>query len=326
MKKVCLHGIVLMILFTSCVSSKKLEQEQARSKNLQLENEALLDELQKMTLLKTSLDEENDSLKKSLAHLQNDAEQLNRELQAEKKKYTELNKLYDDLVEQNKKLLSASSAEKQKLLADLENQKRELAQKEQELNAEKAKIDQLSAELTQREKRLKDLEDLVSRKDAAIADLKKRIENALLSFNKDELSVEIKDGKIYVSLQEKLLFKSGSAVVDAKGRDALNKLADVLARQTDVDILIEGHTDNDPIKTECIKDNWDLSVLRATAIVRILQENKGIRPERFIASGRSEYVPVAPNTTKEGKAKNRRTEIILAPRLDEIFKILESPN
>ena len=100
----------------------------------------------------------------------------------------------------------------------------------------------------------------------------------------------------------------------------------MLAKQTDVDILIEGHTDNVPIKTQCVKDNWDLSVVRATAIVRILQENKSIKPERFIASGRGEYIPIGPNTTTDGKAKNRRTEIILAPQLDEIFKILESSN
>ncbi len=318
--------IVLFTLFSACVSTKKLEQEQARTKNLQLENEALIDELQKMTLLKVALEEESDSLKKALGKLQGEAQTLGQNLNSEKKKNAELNKLYDDLVDQNKKLLSSSSAEKQKLLADLENQKRELAKKEQELNEEKSKIDKLSSELSMREKRVKDLEDLLSKKDAAINDLKKRIENALLNFNKDELSVEIRDGKIYVSLQEKLLFKSGSAVVDVKGRDALGKLADVLAKQTDVDILIEGHTDDDPIKTDCVKDNWDLSVMRATAIVRILKENKGIKPERFIASGRSEFVPVAENTTKDGKAKNRRTEIILAPKLDEIFKILESSN
>jgi len=314
------------IIFYSCVPIKKLESEQAKAKQLQLENESLMEELQKMGVLKANLEEELDSLKSQMRNLKSDTLALAEKYRSEKNKNAELNKLYDELVDQNKKLLSSSSAEKQKLLSDLENQKRELMKKEQELNDEKAKIDLLSKELAVREQKVKELEDLLNKKDAALADLKKRIEDALLNFDKDELSVEIRDGKIYVSLQEKLLFKSGSAVVDAKGRSALVKLADVLAKQADFDILIEGHTDNVPISTPSVKDNWDLSVLRATAIVRILKENKGIDPKRIIASGRGEFVPVAPNTTTEGKAKNRRTEIILAPKLDEIFKILETAN
>ncbi len=304
-------------LFYACVPIKKMEEEQARGNKLQLENQTLMEQLEKMGLLKAQMEEEMDSLKKKVKELANDTLVLGEKYRGEKKKNDELNKLYDDLVDQNKKLLSSSSAEKQALLWDLENQKRELMKREQDLNT-------MSAQLKMREVVVKELEDMLKKKDAAVADLKKRIEDALMSFNKDELSVEIRDGKIYVSLQEKLLFKSGSAVVDAKGRSALVKLGDVLARQTDVDILIEGHTDNVPISTASIKDNWDLSVARATAIVRILQENKNIKPERFIASGRGEYVPVAPNATPEGKAKNRRTEIILAPKLDEIFKILEN--
>ncbi|MDZ4845485.1 MAG: OmpA family protein [Chitinophagales bacterium] len=321
MKKLLIAGFTLA-LFYACVPVKKLESEQAKTKQLQLENESLMEELQKMGVLKANLEEELDSLKNQKRKLNTDMLAMNEKYNSEKNKNTELNKLYDDLVDQNKKLLSSSSSEKQKLLSDLENQKRELMKKEQELNDEKAKIDLLSKELAIREQKVKELEDMLARKDAALADLKKRIEDALLSFDKDELSVEIRDGKIYVSLQEKLLFKSGSAVVDAKGESALVKLADVLAKQTDIDILIEGHTDNVPISTASIKDNWDLSVLRATAIVRILKKNKSIEPQRFIASGRGEFVPVAPNTTTEGKAKNRRTEIILAPNLDEIFKIL----
>lgn len=325
MKKL-LFAAFALALFYACVPVKKLESEQAKTKQLQLENESLMEELQKMGVLKANLEEELDSLKNQKRKLNTDFTALTDKYNSEKSKNAELNKLYDDLVDQNKKLLSSSSAEKQKLLSDLENQKRELMKKEQELNDEKAKIDLLSKELAMREQKVKELEDLLNKKDAALADLKKRIEDALLSFDKDELSVEIRDGKIYVSLQEKLLFKSGSAVVDAKGKSALVKLADVLAKQTDIDILIEGHTDNVPISTPSIKDNWDLSVLRATAIVRILMENKNIERKRFIASGRGEYVPVAPNTTTEGKAKNRRTEIILAPKLDEIFKILETTN
>lgn len=325
MRKLILFSLTLA-LFYACVPIKKLESEQAKNKSLQMENASLMEELEKAGVLKAKMEEELDSLKSQMRKMKSDTTALGEKYRSEKNKNAELNKLYDDLVNQNKTLLSSSSAEKQKLLSDLENQKRELMKKEQELNDERAKMDILSRELAMREQRVKELEDLLSKKDAALADLKKRIEEALLAFDKDELTVEIRDGKIYVSLQEKLLFKSGSAVVDAKGRSALVKLADVLAKQSDIDILVEGHTDNVPISTAAVKDNWDLSVLRATAIVRILKENKSIAPNRIIASGRGEFVPVAPNTTTEGKAKNRRTEIILAPKLDEIFKILESTN
>jgi len=319
--------VVLMLLgFNSCVSTKVLEGEQARNKTLQLENQALMEELQKTALQKNKLEEENDDLSNQLKTLLAQSADLNQKYAGEKKKNEDLNKLYDDMIDQNKKLLSSSSSEKQKLLSELENQKRALLEKEKVLAEQQANADLLSVELAEREKRVKELEGLVNKKDAAINDLKKKIENALLSFDKDELTVEIRDGKLYVSLAEKLLFKSGSAVVDKKGQDAITKLAEVLAKQPDIDILIEGHTDPVPIKTECVKDNWDLSVLRATAIVRILKENKNIAPSRLIPSGRSEFVPIASNESPEGKAKNRRTEIILAPKLDEIFKILESDN
>ena len=157
-----------------------------------------------------------------------------------------------------------------------------------------------------------------------VDDLKKSIEKALLSFDKDELTVEVRDGKIYVSLANKLLFKSGSTSVDKKGQDALDKLADVLKKQEDITIMVEGHTDDDPIKTACINDNWDLSVLRATSIVRILTKKDKVDPTKVIPAGRGEFIPVASNETDEGKSKNRRTEIILSPNLDKIFQLLES--
>ena len=326
MRHLIIPTIMLITLFSSCVSIKKLEGEQARTKTLQFENQALMEELEKTALLKARLEEENEDLKRNLKLYEDSTAMFTDKYIGERNKNEELNKLYDDLVNQNKKLLSSSSSEKQRLLSELENQKRALLEKEQQLNEEKAKIDRLNKELEAREQRVQELQDLVDKKDAAIANLKKRIEDALLGFDKDELTVEMRDGKLYVSLSEKLLFKSGSAAVDAKGKDALEKLAGVLAKQTDVEILVEGHTDDDPISTACVKDNWDLSVLRATSIVRILKENKDIKPSRFIASGRGEFVPVASNDNSEGKSKNRRTEIILAPNLNEIFKILESSN
>jgi chemotaxis protein MotB len=146
----------------------------------------------------------------------------------------------------------------------------------------------------------------------------------LVGFKSDELSVELKNGKVYVSLAEKLLFKSGSAMVDPKGKEALGKLAAVQEKNPDIDVMIEGHTDNVPLIPGKFDDNWDLSVSRATSIVRILTEDNNVEPKRVTAAGRSEFVPLVSNDTPEGKARNRRTEIILSPKLDELFQILNS--
>lgn len=172
-------------------------------------------------------------------------------------------------------------------------------------------------------KRLKTLQDLIQAQKNVMAKLKKSIGDALINFKADELSVYIKDGKVYVSLQEKLLFKSGSAVVDPKGKEALKTLAQVLNGTTDISVMIEGHTDSIPIRKEKFEDNWALSVVRATSIVRILTTEYGFDAHRIIASGRSEFYPVKSNFNEAGRAGNRRTEIILSPDLNEIFKLLD---
>jgi len=155
-----------------------------------------------------------------------------------------------------------------------------------------------------------------------MAKLKSSISDALLNYKTDELSVYMKDGMVYVSLSEKLLFKSGSDVVDPKGKEALKSLAQVLNGTKDITVMIEGHTDNVPIKTKMFKDNWDLSTARATSIVRILTVDNSFDAARITASGRSEFHPVKDNTTLEGRAGNRRTEVILSPDLKEMYKLL----
>jgi chemotaxis protein MotB len=167
------------------------------------------------------------------------------------------------------------------------------------------------------------MKQIIAKQDSLTRNLNNTLRNALLGFNSDELSVEIKDGKVYVSMSDKLLFQSGSSAVEDKGKDALKLLAGVLDKNSDIDILIEGHTDNVPIKTSVYKDNWDLSVARATSIVRILTNDYKIVPTRLTASGKGEFFPKADNDTPEGRAKNRRTEIILSPKLDELMKLLK---
>lgn len=175
--------------------------------------------------------------------------------------------------------------------------------------------------IAEQAKRLKDLQELIQGQKDVMNKLRKTIADALVNFKPDELTVSIKDGKIYVSLQEKLLFKSGSDIVDPKGKEALKSVADVLNKNTDISVLIEGHTDSIPMRGK-FTDNWSLSAARATSIVRILTDIYTVDARRVTAAGRGEYYPITSNSTPEGRAKNRRTEIILAPNLNELFKLL----
>jgi chemotaxis protein MotB len=196
-----------------------------------------------------------------------------------------------------------------RLSSDVANKNSQLGKSQQELAEQQRKLEQLQALMDQQKK--------------AIQEIRKKMSDALVGFNSNELTVAIKNGKVYVSLQENLLFPSGSAVVNPKGKEALGKLAGVLNNNPEITVNIEGHTDSIPIRTR-FKDNWDLSTARATAIVRILTVDYMVDPVRVEASGHSQYDPVQTNSTSEGRALNRRTEIILSPKLDELFKLIET--
>jgi chemotaxis protein MotB len=243
-----------------------------------------------------------------------DKEAENAKLNSEKAKLTEeLTTLQEDHKNLNAKykgLIDVNMSQTDQYSKTLKEKSEELAKKERLL--------------ADREKALKEMQQVISRQDSITNRLNDILRNALLGFNSDELSVEIKNGKVYVSMSDKLLFKSGSAAVESKGIEALNVLADVLNKNTDIDILIEGHTDNIPIKTALYKDNWDLSVIRATSIVRTLTEDYKVASTRVTASGKGDVFPKADNATPEGRAKNRRTEIILSPKLDEIMNLLNN--
>ena len=177
-------------------------------------------------------------------------------------------------------------------------------------------------ELDERERTINQLQEMMDAQNAKVQQILQSVKDALMGFSSDELSVREENGKIYVAMSDKLLFRSGSATVDERGKEALAKLAEVLNKQTDVDVNIEGHTDTKPIHTARFADNWDLSVIRATSVVRILTEEYHVSPLQIMPSGRGEYVPVADNDSAEGRSKNRRTEIIIAPKLDELLEIL----
>ena len=297
MKKICsvIIPIALIVVLNSCAAVYKCgDPKPAKQPAMGKRLESVVNERDRLCADLSAKEKENETLKKNLTDLTDQFNVLTT-------KNNDLQKKYETLV--NMSLSQTDKLSKALLL------------KSEELDA-KEKL------LTEREKTLEEMNKVIARQDSITKSLNNILRNALLGFNSDELSVEIKNGKVYVSMSDKLLFKSGSSAVEAKGKEALKLLGGVLDKNVDIDILVEGHTDNVPIKTSVYKDNWDLSVARATSIVRILATDYKIAPTRMTASGKGEYFPKAGNDTFEGRAKNRRTEIILSPKLDELMKLL----
>lgn len=247
-------------------------------------------------------------LRAANSKLATDLVETERALKKAEADFQELTKEQIDLQKKYSNLFTDSYTQ-----AHLYNER--LRVKEQELER-KEKL------LQDREAAIRELERQIARQDSIAKRMNEILRNALLGFNADELTIEIKDGKVYVSMSDKLLFKSGSAAVEKKGQDAIAILADVIKKNPDFDVLIEGHTDNVPIRTNQYQDNWDLSVARATSIVRLLTGTHAVPPTRLTASGKGEFSPRAGNDTAEGRARNRRTDIILSPRLGELMKLL----
>ncbi len=254
-----------------------------------------------------------------------------------KKKYTELETSRDEIQMKYSKLEKENNSQKQELV-ELNNQYDSLLADFNELNnakrinenlseKEKAKIESnlksKMSELEASNKKIKDLEASLNAQKSAMNDLKSKIQKALEVLNNDNLTVERRGDKVYVSLPEELLFKSGSSKVGENGKDALKKFAEVMINQNDIDIVVEGHTDSIPLNGSTIKDNWDLSVVRATSVVRILTEDYNLPTSRITASGRGQYQPIASNSNKEGRAKNRRIEIVLAPKIVSLYELIE---
>lgn len=265
------------------------------------ENKQLQDSVLTLNEEIASLSSHNSVLKNTILDLEETNQQLTEENQTLTKEQIQLQKEYSNL-------FTDSYTQ-----AHLYNER--LKVKEQELS----KKEQL---LLEREAAIRELQQELARQDSIAKRMNDILRNALLGFNSDELTVEIKNGKVYISMSDKLLFKSGSASVENKGQEALGIVARVLEKNQDFDILIEGHTDNVPIKTAQYADNWDLSVARATSIVRILAGKYNLDTKRLTASGKGEFSPRASNETTQGRAQNRRTEIILSPRLNELMELL----
>lgn len=331
MKKVIFLLFVLSLTGSSCVTLSKF-------KKLETEKETVESQLKKLESANLALEVDKTELSSRIAVLQKQIDRLEKALlEAQRtvnrteEKYRKTDELYQNLLKAQSELAEGTDREAARILRELQELQQSLMEKEDRLTRLEASLDQkkqnleqLEAEFAEQNKRLVELERVLFQKDSIMNGLRAKVADALYAFNSDELTVEMRNGKVYVSLEEKLLFSSGSYRVGAKGVDALKKLATVLEQNPDIQILIEGHTDNVPINStsDLMIDNWDLSVKRATSIVRILLDNSNIDPRRLTSAGRGEFLPVADNSTTEGKQKNRRTEIILTPRLDELFNLI----
>lgn len=251
------------------------------------------------------------ALKQDSLNLESSLATTRDNLRDSKQKNDDLQKKYDDLIKANKLKEDALSSTKQLL----ENANSQLSSANEKLTSSTLTIEE-------QQKRLQDLQRLIDQQRSVVENLHKTIDNALGQYKAEDLDVYVKNGKVYVSLQEKLLFKSGSAVVGKEGVEALGKIAQVLNTDPKIQILVEGHTDSIPIK-RTFEDNWALSTARAVSIVRILTKDYNVDPARVVASGHSYFDPRDTNTTPEGRALNRRTEIILSPNLDELYRLMQ---
>ena len=307
-KKISL-GLLVMALSTSCVSKKIYNDLESKYADLKKETRSVADENANLLKAKNQLELERDALKNDLAKVKSEREKLLAEAAALRDKMSLLQSSYAALEKNSGEALQANMNKNRDLLSQLDAKAKALAIEQERLSK--------SAQ------RLQELENLIAAKEATMRKLKETLSNALNGFEGKGLTVEQKNGKVYVSMENKLLFNSGSWSVGSEGKKAVVELGKVLGENPDIAVLIEGHTDNDPYAgSGPIADNWDLSTKRATAIVSILSENKAINKKNLTAAGRGQFSPLAGNETAEGKAKNRRIEIILTPRLDEIAEML----
>ena len=306
-----LLSVLAFLFLFSCVSSKKFNQLNGNYQDCQKTVQSLKEQVQSLETKNTELQSKINKQIKDIEQLTGGLKETAQNLEEIKSANDRLKQFNAELEKQLNSLKTGSSEEISRLMSKLQEAQSDI-QKREEI-------------LAQRTQRLQELEEILKQKDDAVKQLKQKVMDALLGFNNKGLTIQEKNGKVYVSLDEQLLFKTGQWVVDPKGQQALSNLAEVLAQNPDINVMVEGHTDNVPMKGSGeVKDNWDLSVMRSTAVIRILLKNKDVDPKRITSAGHGEFFPIDDANTPEARQKNRRTEIILTPKLDELFKILES--
>lgn len=320
-----------LIYFSSCVPANKLTAEQNKNKDLQSQLTAAQMSSQDCQTKLSELQSKYDKDEKDMGGLKQDSTISGVSYRDLTVKYDKLNQLNEELLDRYNSLLKGNEADTKKISGELQMTQDQLLQKQDQLTTlqvqldrEKMHLDSVSAMLKDREKRVSELENILKEKDAAADSLRNAIQAALTGFP-NGISVYTKNGKVYVSMSEKLLFPSGSIVVEPGGISALHQLSKALETNTDIGITVEGHTDDVHMNGKGeIKDNWDLSVMRATSIVKIILEDAKIDPHRLMASGVSQYDPIDAANTPEARQKNRRSDIILTPKINEILKLLNN--
>lgn len=337
--KIIISTLMLLGVIYSCVPLKQLDENKKYAESLQDSNELLKEENRELTVENRELDAQVMSLQKRFQELEKRAEMLREKANDLEYKNQQLSRNEAELEKQIELLKAGSSDEISSLLSELQKmqedlQEREdrvkqaeklLAQQQQRLLDAEEALKQKEKELAIQQAQLMELQDALDRQKSAVSDLKEKLNNALRGFYDQGLSVYEKNGKVYVSLEENLMFKTGSYSVDPEGQKALESLGEVLANNPGINIMVEGHTDNVPLNgAGQVKDNWDLSVMRATAVTKIILRNPSIHPQRITAAGRSEFVPLDEANTPDARRKNRRTEIILTPDLSEVLEIIQS--
>ncbi len=323
--------LLLALSVASCVPPAKFTSLQSEALTCQREKNILKTENEQLAIENRELNARLARAESELARAGKDTLRWKEEVGILTRQNAQLTNDYSDLQEAQQALLKGSEGEIRRLMDELQVAQKDLQKREFDLgklsldvNARKNELDKVQSELNERNARLADLEKMMQQQESVLTALKKKVSDALLGFENQGLTVTQKNGKVFVSLDEKLLFKSGSTTVDPKGALALKNLSRVLEQNPEINVMIEGHTDDvQVIPGSTYRDNWDLSVLRATSIVRILLEGSSINPQRLTTAGRSQYQPVDAAKTAEARQKNRRTEIILSPKLDELYKLVE---
>lgn len=323
--------LITIVFFSSCVSPKIVEEIKQQRQETFLENQQIKSENSIFSAENIELKYKLSRLNNEINNLISDSIQRAKSSRQLKSQLEDLNEAYDLLIAKNTQMISNKAQETKKLLNELQSAREDLIYKEDELLALEANLSVKQKELLktqndlfEREQRVVELQYIINRKDSLLSSLKDKISSALLGFEGDGLTITQKNGKVYISLEEQLLFASGSWQVDSRGIEALSKLSKSLENQKDIDVLIEGHTDSIPYGGRGqIKDNWDLSVVRATAIVRILTNSSTISPERLTAAGKGEFAPIQNNNTISSRSANRRIEIILTPKLYDLYELLD---
>ena len=316
MKKTTLFLLLFAAVASSCVRAityQKLKTDYDISEDARAKAQSRADSLSRD---RDKLAARSQDLQRELGRFKEDYQNVDSLYKRNKRLSDDLFSKYELLQKQYNQLLANGSQENGRLSGDLARRERELNELDQKMQATKAQLEE-------REIRIRQLEKMISDRDAAMKNLRNKVANALTGFNSTELTIENRDGRVYVLLQEKLLFRSGSYTIDPRGVEALKKLAGVLKSQSDIEVTVEGHTDDVPISagTAGMKDNWDLSVLRATTVTRVLIAG-GMDAEQVTPAGKGGYHPVNTAKTDEARRKNRRTEIVLNPKLEELYKVL----